>query len=77
MKKTVKPAVGQIWHNPKEKQTKVLLAICPPENKSEKYFAAFQVQESGCVYNEFIDLHEHLYIGQSACDLKHLFEVKQ
>lgn len=74
MKNTNKPDVGQIWLNEKEKQTKVLLAVCPP-TKKEKCFVAFQVLETGCVYNEYFDEKEHIFIGISSCDLSKLFEV--
>lgn len=77
MTKKVKFKVGQIWRNPKEKQTKVLLAVCPPEKKGDQWFAAFQVLETGCVYNEHIKPEEHIYIGQSACNLAHLFETAE
>lgn len=70
------PNVGDLWYNPKEKQTKVLLAVSAATEK-EPCFAALQVLESGCVYNEYFLPEEHIYLGKSACDLKHLFEVNQ
>lgn len=74
-KKKVNLEVGQIWHNPEEKQTKVLLAVCPPEKDEDKWFVAFQVKESGCVYNEYLDIHKHILMGQSFCNLENLFEI--